>query len=222
MASLAGKTREHDGIECPEQAVSAPSQTTTNNPRSNQPTESMKTMKLVKSTKWSILAPLLMATSALTIHPGTIRAQTPNFNPIVFEEEIRKEFHGKAKGYSFVIANANGFQARVSGGHAQGKSDGNVAMTTNVRSCIGSITKMLSGTALLNLLENRKVMNASVSRQLDTPIWLYLPDKWRREYRGKNLEKITLPSSPPTQERLPPRRQACAGQLERQSCQLRP
>lgn len=68
--------------------------------------------------------------------------QTENkFNAIVFEEKIHQALANQVKGYSVVIANEAGIQAKVSGGWGQAPGDGNVPMKTYISSGIGSVSK---------------------------------------------------------------------------------
>ena len=130
-----------------------------------------------------------LATSAIAQQGAT---RTKDINAIVFQERVKAAVDGRVKGYAFVIADRNGIEVKVSGGMAQAPGDGDIAMKTFIPSGTGSVAKVISGVALLHLLEQRKVMNASVQRQLDVPIWAHLPDGWRLAYRGRNLERITF------------------------------
>lgn len=114
------------------------------------------------------------------------------FNTIVFEEKIRRALAGQVKGYSAVIANKAGIQAKVSGGWAQAPGDGNVPMKTYITSGIGSVSKVLTATALLHLFDRHKLSDATVQDQLDMSIWDKLPLKWRETtLAGKNFKKVT-------------------------------
>ena len=113
------------------------------------------------------------------------------FNPTIFADSINQRIAGRVKGHSFVIANEAGIEAKVSGGYAQAPGDGDVLMKTYIASNIGSVSKMFSGIALLNLFDKHVLSSDSVQDQLDTPIWDKLPPKWRSSYPGINLEYIT-------------------------------
>ena len=116
----------------------------------------------------------------------------PVFNGVLFEEHVRKALGGIVKGYAFAVADREGvIQARASGGWAQDPSDGNVRMSPTIVSGIGSVTKVMSGAALLHLFERRALANATVAAQLDTPMMARLPEKWRSQWRGRNLDRIT-------------------------------
>jgi Beta-lactamase len=114
------------------------------------------------------------------------------FNAVVFEEKIHQELACQVKGYSVVIANEAGIQAKVSGGWAQAPGDGNVLMKTYISSGIGSVSKVLTAVALLHLFDRHQLSSASVQDQLDMSIWNKLPLKWRETtLAGKNFEKVT-------------------------------
>lgn len=118
-------------------------------------------------------------------------SSTLRFNAVVFEEAVHRECADTVKGYAFVIATEEGFQAKVSGGWAQAPGDGRVPMKTYVSSCIGSVSKVYSAIALLHLFNERKLSNATVQSQLDINIWRKLPKKWQESFSGRNLEEIT-------------------------------
>lgn len=116
----------------------------------------------------------------------------PVFNGVLFDEHVRGTLTGIVKGYAFAVADRTGaIQARAAGGWAQDPSDGNVRMTTTIASGLGSVSKMMSGAALLHLFERHALANTSVEAQLDMPMWSKMPEKWRGQWRGRNLERIT-------------------------------
>lgn len=107
------------------------------------------------------------------------------FNAILFEEAVNKKMKNTSKGYAFVVANKDGIMASCEGGWAQDPADGNLRMTTKIPSCVGSVTKMLSSTALLNLLE------AIPGVKLNDPVISKLPKKWQNKYKGTRVEQLT-------------------------------
>lgn len=141
-----------------------------------------------------VAAGLVMALgSLLAAQPPPRRMPAaPVFNGVLFEEHVRSKLADIVKGYAFAVADRNGaIQARAAGGWAQAPQDGNVRMTPTVVSGLGSVTKMMSGAALLHLFERRALANTTVAAQLDTPMLAKLPEKWRFQWRGRNLERIT-------------------------------
>lgn len=112
-------------------------------------------------------------------------ASKAKFNAVVFEEAVNKKVKSQFKGYAFAIADKDGIKAGCAGGWAQDPADGNLRMTTKIPSCIGSVTKMISTAALLNLLE------AMPGVKLDDPIFSKLPQKWQQKYNGTMVECIS-------------------------------
>lgn len=107
------------------------------------------------------------------------------FNAVLFEEIVRKKMNNLPKGYAVAIGDKEGIKGRSAGGWAQDPADGNLRMTTKVPSCIGSVTKMMSATALLNLLE------AMPGVKLNDPVFSKLPKKWQKKYAGTPVECLT-------------------------------
>jgi len=110
---------------------------------------------------------------------------TTKFNAVLFEEAVNKKMKNLVKGYAFAIGDKDGIKARSEGGWAQDPADGNLRMTTKIPSCIGSVSKMMSGVALLNLLETMPAV------KLDDPVFTKLPKKWQQKYKGTQVECIT-------------------------------
>lgn len=134
---------------------------------------------LAQALPW--LPSLLLSAAALA--PPAVAATA--FNAVLFEESVHAKMKGQVKAYAFAVADKDGIQARAASGWAQDPADGNLAMSTTIPSGIGSVTKMLSGVALLNLLE------AQSEVRLDTPIWNKLPKKWQQKYAGTQVECVT-------------------------------
>jgi CubicO group peptidase (beta-lactamase class C family) len=107
------------------------------------------------------------------------------FNAVLFETLVNEKMKNKSKGFAFAIGNKDGIMARCDGGWAQDPSDGNLRMTTKTPTCIGSVTKMLSVVALLNLLE------AKPGVKLDDPVFSKLPLKWQQQYKNSRVEWLT-------------------------------
>lgn len=109
----------------------------------------------------------------------------PKFNAVLFEELVNKKMKNTVKGYAFAIGDKDGIKASSEGGWAQDPADGNLRMTTKIPSCIGSVSKMMSSVALLNLLE------ALPAVKLDDPVFSKLPKKWQQKYKGTKVECLT-------------------------------
>lgn len=99
-------------------------------------------------------------------------------NETMFQEAVARHMGDSVKGYAMVLVNKDGIQAKASGGWAQAPGDGGILMKTFVPSNIGSVSKVLSGIALLDLLEAR----GDIDAQLAMPIRFFVPDKWWQAY----------------------------------------
>ena len=122
-----------------------------------------------------LLVPLLFLT--MTTH-----VQARNVDPEIFEQAVRRQMDGRVMGYAFAIADADGIVAEVSGGWAQAPGDGDLRMSPTIPIGFGSNQKVLSGVALLDLLENRSPL--TVEQELNTPFRFFIPDKWINAYFG--------------------------------------
>ena len=118
-------------------------------------------------------------------NPTVLNLAPSAFNAVAFEAAVDKKMGSLCKGYAFAIADKNGIRARAEGGWAQDPADGNLRMSTTIPSCIGSVTKMMSAAALLNLLE------AMPNEKLDDPVFSKLPIKWQQKYKNTRVEKLT-------------------------------
>lgn len=114
------------------------------------------------------------------------------FSTARFEAAMDRQMATLPKGWSFAVADRHGVRAQGAGGWAQAPGDGDVVMTSSTASGMGSVTKMLSGAALLHLLEQRKLSPLTVAQQLDKPMLVALPPKWQGAWPGRNLERITF------------------------------
>ncbi|HEV7782289.1 MAG TPA: serine hydrolase [Chitinophagaceae bacterium] len=121
------------------------------------------------------------------IYPVTANqpSPVPKFNAVLFEEAINKKVKNLFKGYAFAIGDKDDIKASCAGGWAQDPADGNLRMSSKIPSCIGSVTKMMSATALLNLLE------AIPGVKLDDPVFTKLPKKWQQKYKGTQVECLS-------------------------------
>lgn len=126
--------------------------------------------RLVSSAAAPLCAGLLMSlgAQAQTVHEPT------------FQAAIDSWMDNRVKGYAFVIADKDGIVAEAAGGWAQAPGDGNLRMSATIPAGFGSNQKVLSGNALLDLLEDRSPL--SVAQELKTPIRFFVPDRWIQAY----------------------------------------
>src|SRR5688572_7739570 len=137
-----------------------------------------------------LITALVFPALLISFRPGEkirTREYSPpaKFNAVLFESLVNQKMKNTVKGYAFVIANKDGIMARCEGGWAQDPADGNLRMTTKIPSCIGSVTKMMSSAALLNLLESMPNV------KLDDPVFSKLPKKWQQQYKNSQVECLT-------------------------------
>ncbi len=122
-----------------------------------------------------------------------IYAQSRIVDPVIFEQAVKRQMKNRVKGFAFVVANAKGIVAEAAGGWAKAPNDGKLRMTTRVPAGWGSNQKVLSGIALLDLLERRP---GRLRQELKTPVRFFVPDRWinayfKRPFRDA-LNQITL------------------------------
>jgi CubicO group peptidase (beta-lactamase class C family) len=115
--------------------------------------------------------------AGLVLSPG---AQAQTVHEPTFRVAIDRWMDDRVKGYAFVIADKDGIVAEAAGGWAQAPGDGNLRMSTTIPAGFGSNQKVLSGNALLDLLEDRSSL--SVAQELKTPIRFFVPDRWIQAY----------------------------------------
>ncbi|MGD1882737.1 MAG: PAN domain-containing protein [Paracoccaceae bacterium] len=123
-----------------------------------------------------------------------ISAASPqSVDPTIFAHSVNRQMEDRVKGYAFAIANKNKVVAEAAGGWAQAPRDGNLRMSARIPAGWGSNQKVLSGIALLDLLERR---NMPLQQSLDTPMRFFVPDRWIQAYFNQpfreGLSLITL------------------------------
>ncbi|MEP0189748.1 MAG: serine hydrolase domain-containing protein [Erythrobacter sp.] len=127
---------------------------------------------------------------------GTLPAQAQEIPPLDrdrFEASMHDRLRDNTVGYAFALTGPARILAEGAGGWAQKPDDGNVRMTVQTASHIGSVSKLVSGTALLYLLRQKPISDGTVNQQLDAPVSDFLPQKMKQAYRDR-LEGVTLRS----------------------------
>ena len=146
-------------------------------------------MKKVKPLQ-SISLALTMFLSPLLAGPVTASSRV---DQELFAHTVKRLMGDNAMGFAFAVADRHNIVAEVAGGWAQHRSDGNLPMSTTVPIGWGSNQKVLSGVALIDLLERR---SAPLKQELRTPIHFFLPDRWDDAYFNRpfrqGLRLITL------------------------------
>ncbi|MEZ4805631.1 MAG: serine hydrolase, partial [Bacteroidia bacterium] len=98
----------------------------------------------------------------------------PDFNLDKFEDELKASIQPSgAIGWTYIISQ-NGLFARGGGfGKARNNADGNRAMNINTKVNMASISKFLTATAVMQLLERRNLT-------VDSKIGQWLPNNWNQ------------------------------------------
>lgn len=140
---------------------------------------------------------LIAAAFVLSVPSGGFaqnRVAPKSVNEEAFRDYLRRNLADNVKGYAFVIANRGGIVAKAAGGWAQAPGDGDLKMKTFIPSNAGSVMKVASAVAFLDLLEAKRPPGQSMDQALDVSIRHYVPDRWLRAYfkRGAHANKITL------------------------------
>ncbi|MEQ1604312.1 MAG: serine hydrolase [Pyrinomonadaceae bacterium] len=131
---------------------------------------------------------LLTSFATMAILAGIASAQvggltTFTFNKQAFDTAMVNGLDGNVMGYQYVLIKKGQVVSEDAGGLAQNAADGNVPMTVNTPTNIGSLAKFLSGTAMLGLMlkpngpaqyDNGLTLNQKLERK----IWTVMPNAW--------------------------------------------
>lgn len=148
-------------------------------------------MHALRQALWcTVIATPIFFSIPANIHPQT-RVPTRSVDEEAFRDHLSRALSNRVMGYAFVLADRRGIMAKASGGWAQAPNDGRLAMKTTIPAQIGSVAKVASGIALLDLLEANLAPGQSIDQKLDTSIRFYLPDKWITSYFNRS------PNDPP-------------------------
>jgi len=124
------------------------------------------------------------------------------FKKEVFDQSLNNAVKPNVVGYQYVLIKDGKLVVENAGGLARKAADNGgteLKMTTTTPTLLGSLTKFLSGTAMLNLMEKESdtmsssFKNKSFESKLDTPIWGNFPSVW--------ADVIPAPSVPGPQQR---------------------
>ena len=137
----------------------------------------------------------LVCTVFLTIAaalPGRLSAlELTGADLLRFKYFLNETFDGRTKGFAYTLVKGQETLTDGAIGWAQDPSDGNVRMTSAIPSNVGSVSKLITGTALLHLLRERPIASGTVNQQLEEPLLRFLPRDWQQQY-DDGLEDITL------------------------------
>lgn len=101
-----------------------------------------------------------------------------------YADTLEKRFKGKSVGYQFVVFHSTtGASQERAGGDARRAPDSNPRkMTVNDKYNIASVSKTITASAVLKLLNEKKI-------SIDSPVYSYLPPDWKL---GTNIKTITF------------------------------
>lgn len=114
----------------------------------------------------------------------TIQPKTKTFKKDVFDAAMLRMIKPNVMGYQYVLIKDGKFVTEGAGGKARIGTDGNLDMTTSTPQNIGSLTKFLSGTAMINLFEkpaakaDSEYKKNNLQANLDRRIWGEFPKLW--------------------------------------------
>ncbi len=102
----------------------------------------------------------------------------------LFKSTLENLVAPNVMGYQFVLIKDGKLVTEGAGGKARTGTDGNLDMTTSTPQNIGSLTKFLSGTAMINLFEKPAAKTdphfkkRSLKGNLEIPVWGEFPKVW--------------------------------------------
>lgn len=111
-----------------------------------------------------------------------VGALLKKFNSTKFVDLFHKAMKNAVVGYAFQIRKDGNPNQTIIWNWSRTKPDGGRGWTLDTRMHVASVSKMITGIAMYNLLEDKKI-------SVDTPIHSYLPSYWEK---GPNVSKITF------------------------------
>lgn len=130
---------------------------------------------------------------------GGFTTQNISFNKTAFEQSLETSLAPQTIGYQWALIKDGQVVSEKWGGKARTGNDGNMTMKKTTPMNLGSLSKFISGTTMLHLMENPpqhmglNYKNKSFDDRLDTPMWGELPNVW--------LDVIPGPYDPGPQQR---------------------
>ncbi|WP_144394544.1 serine hydrolase [Pleionea sediminis] len=108
----------------------------------------------------------------------------PEVDPQKFEHFVHSRLKDRVKGYSFTLVAPGQTVVDGAGGFAQGPSNGNVPMSTSIVSNIGSVSKVITGVAFLDLIRENRIAEGTVNQQLEAKVADFLPPRLKAQYKN--------------------------------------
>src|SRR5215475_8873145 len=129
-----------------------------------------------------IIATLILTSISMSMASAQVPRGPQGFkdnvtlNKAVFDQSLSSALGPKVMGYQYVLIQDGRLVTEKAGGLAQTAKDGGpLSMTTKTPLNIGSLQKFVTGTALINMMENPTKwspgQNKNLKNRLDSPIW---------------------------------------------------
>lgn len=118
------------------------------------------------------------------------------FDKQAFRTRMNSNLNNRVMGYQYVLIKKGSVVTENAGGLAQNAADANIPMTVNTPINMGSLSKFLSGTAMLNMMQKPHSLaqpdqGLSLDQKLARPMWTIMPNAWVGGITG-GVEDITL------------------------------
>ena len=142
----------------------------------------MKVKKLTAIVLLSVVS-FSMVLAQVPRGPQELQTKTITLNKVAFNQSLSGAIGPKVMGYQYVLIKDGQLVTEKAGGLAQtAKDNGPLNMTTKTPLNIGSLQKFVTGTALINMMENPTKwspgQNKNLKNRLDSPIWGQFPSIW--------------------------------------------
>ena len=142
-------------------------------------------MKVQKLTAIVLLSVVSFSIISAQVPRGPQELQTKQItlNKVAFNQSLSGAIGPKVMGYQYVLIKDGQLVTEKAGGLAQtAKDNGPLNMTTRTPLNIGSLQKFVTGTTLINMMENPTKwspgQNMNLKNRLDSPIWGQFPNIW--------------------------------------------
>lgn len=131
----------------------------------------------------AILSTAPMSIAQVPRGPQELQTKQITLNKTAFNQSLSSAVGPKVMGYQYVLIKDGQLVTEKAGGLAQtSKDNGPLQMTTKTPINLGSLQKFITGTALINMMENPTKWspgeNQSLKNRLNSPIWGQFPNLW--------------------------------------------
>lgn len=128
--------------------------------------------------------------------PGGITTTPITFSKRSFETSMATALNGKVMGYQYVLIKKGQIVSEKASGMAQNAADGNIPMTLDTPTNMGSLAKFMSGTAMIGLMQKPASIfqydnGLDLQAKLERPFWTVMPDVWVQNNKA-GVENIKI------------------------------